>query len=198
MRIEQGKQRQSVSLSFVLVPPNQLRLDASTLFGIPVASAASDGARFSVFQHGDNRYYSVAASSPEARALAGVSLNPAEFIALATGVPPLAGYTPVEGTFEVGKTAYGLVLRDPSGRRLALAVNKDSLLVRELRYRMGSDSLTISYESHRATEAGALPEKVAVATGDGANLQIELGSWRFHPDTDPETFSIPAPPGVKP
>lgn len=194
-------QKQSANLAFVVAPPDRLRLEASTLFGINLAVVAADPARITAFVYGENRYFTGPPTSPAARGLFFVPLAPREFVALVTGVPSLEGYTLIPGSFRGGEQAFGAKFRGADGRILTVVVNRGAGTVRELIYELpgaqqgAGRTLRIAFERWRATDEGPLPEHVVVTGGDELHAEIELGSWNFKAQPAEADFRIPPPPG---
>lgn len=186
--------KQSATLAFLLAPPAQLRVDAATVFGIPLATFASDATRVTYFEYGSNRYWNAPVSSPALRALLLVPLSPPEFIALATGSPRLEGYQAVPASFTEGKGAYAVNLRNVKGELLTVVVNRDTLTVRELIYGGTPRELRIRFEAYRDTPLGPLPERGVVTLGKDFSSRFSLGSWKFDVAPGEGTFFIPPPP----
>lgn len=189
-------QKQSANLAFVVSPPDRLRLEASTLFGINLAVVAADPARITAFVYGENRYFMGPATSPAARSLFFVPLAPREFVALVTGVPSLEGYSLLPGSFRGGEHAYGAKFRGAhDGRILTVVVNRESSTVRELIYELPTRTLRIAFERWRDTGAGPLPEHVVVTGGEQLHAEVDLGSWDLSARPAEADFRIPPPPG---
>lgn len=195
--------KQSANLAFVVAPPDRLRLEASTLFGINLAVVAADPARITAFVYGENRYFVGPPTSPAARGLFFVPLAPREFVALVTGVPALEGYRLIPDSFRGSEQAYGAKFRsDDDGRILTVVVNRAAGTVRELIYELpgarpaGARTLRIAFERWRETDAGPLPEHVIVTGGgDELHAEIDLGSWNLKAQPVEADFRIPPPPG---
>lgn len=193
--------KHSANLAFVVSPPERLRLEASTLFGINLAVVAADPARITAFVYGENRYFVGPPTSPAARGLFFVPLAPREFVALVTGVPSLEGYTLIPGSFRGGEQAYGAKFRSgDDGRILTVVVNRAAGTVRELIYELpgaqpGARMLRIAFERWRDTAAGPLPEHVVVTGGEALHAEVDLGSWNLKAQPAEADFRIPPPPG---
>ena len=192
--VEGERAKQSATLSFLLAPPARLRVDAATVFGIPLATFAADATRVTYFEYGSNRYWRAPVSSPALRTLLLVPLSPPEFIALATGSPRLEGYTVVPASFTEGKGAYGVNLRNVKGENLTVVVNRGTLTVRELIYGVAPGELRIRFEAYRDTRLGALPERGVVTLAKDFSSRFSLGSWKFDVAPDEGAFWIPPPP----
>lgn len=190
-------QKQSANIAFVVAPPESLRVDAQTLFGITLASFAADGARFGLFQYGENKYFMGAASSPAVRSLFLVPLSPREFVALVLGAPALDGYTMIEGSLTAGPAAFAANFAGAGGKIVTVVIDRADALVREVFYRHGGRTLHVKYESRRSTAAGMLPEKVRLEAGDELSAALTFGDWKFDVTPEADTFSLPPPPGAE-
>jgi hypothetical protein len=190
-------QKQSANIAFVVAPPDSLRVDAQTLFGITLAAFAADGRRFGLFQYGENKYFMGAASSPAVRQIFLVPLTPREFVTLVTGAPSLDGYTLVAGSLTAGPAAFAANFTDGQGKLLTVVVDRESSLVREVFYRQGNRTLHVTFASRRDTPAGRLPERVLLDGGDDLAAELKFGDWNFGVVPDADTFRLPPPPGAE-
>ncbi len=195
LRVDAPEKR-SASLAFLLAPPDRLRVDAMTVFGIPVASMAASAGRLTIFQHGSNRYLSGPVTAPAARQFLAVPLSPAEFIALATGRPLLDGYEPVAGKYHEGSQAYAATFAGPEARLLTVVVSKAGGRVRELIYEFPGRSLRLKFMSWRKEGQRWVPQVVRVDGGAELQAEVELGNWQFGDVVQDSDFFIAPPKGA--
>jgi hypothetical protein len=194
LRMEGPRGRQSANLAFLLAPPDQVRIDATTLFGISLVTLVADAEKFSLFEHGVNRFITGLVDEGLRQALP-VPLRPLELMTLMTGVPPLEDFVLDPMSFTADGTYYYLRLVSP-GREMAIRVTRATGLVRDVLYAPGD--VRLRFLRYRETPRGPMPEQVEVTAGgeNGFAASGTLGSWNFSPEPDAEAFVLTPPPGA--
>lgn len=191
LRVQGRQGKQTVSLGYLFAPPDRLRIDVSTLFGIPLASLAVSSGSFAYFEHGSNRYLSGPLS--KAPSLVGLPLpfDPGVFATLLAGVPILAGWSLEKAEWVRTPQGFAFTVRRP-GQVMGVGLNQD-LLVKRIVYE--PTGVTLEFRDYRQEASGLWPGQTQImAPGQGLSGVVDWGTRGLQPRIVGNPFVLLPPP----
>jgi hypothetical protein len=210
-------ERVKVQMTFLVEPPDRLRLEADSPLGGAVASLASDGKRFALLEVRDNRFLAGPARPCNIARLIRVALSPADVVAVATGGAPLLGAgaaaAPSEKAGGAAPAAPEVSWDGRDGGREVLTLHGEGGLVEtlrldardrawdvreaELRGPDGKVVYRIEHEGFSDQSGVRLPERTTITQpARDADTRIRWQTREANVQVPANVFELPPPPGI--
>jgi len=183
--------------------PDALRIEHLPLLGPPDFFMTLAGSRLQISVPGAKAYWTGAPNRENLSSFLPIGLSGGELIALLRGsCPPGEGITSVRTVPEADTDAGRLDLFDPYGKRLTLWTDPASHHVQRCtRFAEdGKELYTVRFEDYRLLSGRPWPMRIRfTAPGPPATkMSVRYTDPVLSPDTVPERFDLPIPPGTLP
>ena len=183
IKVRQEKSLASFRAAFVGKRPDHFRLEILAVTGQPVLSFASDGNRFYLLSHSDEKLYQKKADEKGLGQFLPVSLTPEEILDL------LCGRLPLSKDGHAHLTDGALVVESRNTVDL-VPLTEDGFLTMERRDRKGSLLFTLRVEKTRTVDGKILPQLLTLSDSEGVLLQLTVETYWLNQAVPEDRFVL--------